>query len=278
VTAAWWQLTIVCDPDQSDAVAAALVVATGNGVEEPAAGTLRTTVDSEELAARLLQGLVDQFDHIRGVIATTTPIDWSTRWRDGIATRTFGRLVLTPSWLPVEPGPRQVVVSIDPESAFGSGEHGSTRGALTLLERHLRAGDRVLDLGSGSGILAIAAAALGARLAIGVEVEVADLPIAEANARKNGAGGTATFLCGDAGHLAPLAGPADLICSNILRSVNTILVPAILAAMAPAGIVIFAGMEEAEEVLFRPTLTTHGLDVIDVVRDSGWWSVAARRR
>ena len=86
----------------------------------------------------------------------------------------------------------QVVVSIDPESAFGSGEHGSTRGALALLERRIAAGDRVLDLGSGSGILAIAAVELGARSAIGIEVDADALPIAEANARKNRAA-----PCGD---------------------------------------------------------------------------------
>lgn len=274
----WWRLTISCDPERSDAIAAALVAATGNGVEEPAAGTLCTTVESESQAQQLYRGVVEQFGNVRGEIVATEPVDWSTRWRDGIATRAFGRLVLTPSWLPVEPTPLQVVVTIDPESAFGSGEHGSTRGALALLERHLVPGDRVLDLGSGSGILAIAAVQLGARSAIGIEVDEADLPIADANSRKNGTSGPVTFLAGDAGDLAPLAGPADLICSNILRSVNTLLLPGILKALAPGGLVIFAGMEEIEESLFRPVLEGAGLDVIDEQRDAGWWSVAVRRR
>ena len=103
------------------------------------------------------------------------------------------------------------------------------------------------------------------------------IPIAEANARRNAADRRVTFLGGDASELAPLAGPADLICSNILRSVNALLMPAILAALAPTGIAIFAGMEEAEAPLFRPVLETGRLTVIDEVRDTGWWSVAVRR-
>jgi len=278
VTGTWWRLTITCDSRQSDAIAAAIVAATGNGVEEPEAGTIRTTLESEPAAAELSRDLVERFGAVGCDIVATAPVDWSTRWRDGIVTRTFGRLVLTPSWLPVEVYSPQVVVSIDPESAFGSGEHGSTRGALALLERHLRVGDRMLDLGSGSGILAIAAIKLGARSAIGIEVDAEAMPIAEANARKNGGATSAMFLTGDAGELAPLAGPADLICSNILRSVNTILLPSILAALAAEGIVIFAGTEEAEESLFQPVIAGHGLIAIDDVRDSGWWSVAVRRR
>ena len=277
MTGTWWRLTITCDPNQSDAIAAALVTATGNGVEELVAGTICTTLDSEDGADRLLQGLVARFGDLHGEIIATDAIDWSTRWRDGIVTRTFGRLVLTPSWLPVEPLPAQVVVSIDPESAFGSGEHGSTRGALALVEQHLHPGDRVLDLGSGSGILAIAAVKLGARSAIGIEVDEESLPIADANARKNGVHRMVTFLCGDASDLAALAGPADLICSNILRSVNTMLLPSILDALAPAGIAIFAGMEETEEPMFRPVLVAHGLDLIGDARDAGWWSAAVRR-
>ena len=278
MTGVWWRLTITGDPGQSDRIAAALVAATGNGVEEPAVGTICTTLSSEAEANAVLRTMVAAFGDARGTIAATDAIDWSIHWRDGIVPRTFGRLVLTPSWLAVPPLPGQVVVTIDPESAFGSGEHGSTRGALMLLERHLRPGDTVLDLGSGSGILAIAAVKLGARSAIGIEVDEEALPIAERNARNNGVGHAVAFLHGDAGDLAALAGPASLVCSNILRTVNTMLVPAILDALVPTGVVIFAGMEAREEPLFQTVLVAHGLDPVHAVRDGGWWSVAVRRR
>jgi len=168
-------------------------------------------------------------------------------------------------------------VVLDPETAFGSGEHGSTRAALILLERLIRPGHRVLDLGSGSGILSIAAVKLGAARAIGVESDPEANPVAVRNAARNGVGDRIEFLDGDAGALAPLAGPADLLLSNILRTVNTALLPAILASLRLGGVAIFSGMEESEAQLFLPALRGAGLRVEDEVADAGWWAVAARR-
>jgi ribosomal protein L11 methyltransferase len=135
----------------------------------------------------------------------------------------------------------------------------------------------VLDLGSGSGILAIAAAKLGAARAVAIEYDAEANPVAERNVERNGVGDRVVILEGDAGELAPLGAPADIVVSNILRTVNTMLLPAIVAAMAPGAVVIFAGMEEPEESLFRPALERHGLTVIDEVRDSNWWSCLAAR-
>src|SRR5262249_51797610 len=181
-----------------------------------------------------------------------------------------------PSWVdqPETAGP---CVVLDPESAFGSGEHGSTRAALTLLERHVRSGDRVLDLGSGSGILAIAAVKLGATRAVGIENDPEANPVARRNADRNGVRDAVEFLDGDAADLAPLLGPADLLLSNILRTVNTALLPAIVSALRPGGIAIFSGMERTEADLFRPVLAAAGLAAIDEVVDAGCWAVAAER-
>ncbi len=276
MTQQWWRISVDCRPEDTDAVAAALVAATGQGVEEPADGRLLTVETSEENAKRVVGALVASFPALEGIVTPLDPVDWSVKWRDGIITRRFGRLVVTPSWLPVVPADNEVLVSLDPESAFGSGEHGSTRAAMTLLERHLKPGDRVLDFGSGSGILAIAAAQLGAVTAIGIEVDDESHPIAEANAEKNGVTDRVTFLVGDAAELGVLAGPAEVLCSNILRTVNTLLLPAIQKALVPGGVAIFAGMEDMEEELFRPVQQRAGFTVIDDVHDAGWWGVAAR--
>ncbi len=276
MTPLWWRLRIACRPADSDEIAAALVVATGQGVEEPAAGVLLTVAATEAEARRIVADLGQRFEQFEAQVSSLEAVDWSVRWRDGIVTRRFGRLVVTPSWLPVAPGEGEVVVMLDPQSAFGSGEHGSTRAAMTLLERHLRPGDRMLDFGSGSGILAIAAAKLGAASAIGIEVDAESHPIAEANAEANGVTGRVNFLVGDAGDLGILAGPAEVVCSNILRTVNAMLLSAIRRSLVPGGLAIFAGMEDMEEMLFRPVLAREGFGVVDDVHDTGWWGVAAR--
>jgi ribosomal protein L11 methyltransferase len=274
----WWRVVFAAPSGTADAIAGMIVVATGSGVEELADGALTTTLESEAAARDLIDRVTQQFPGTSAACSEAASIDWSTRWRDGIVTRRFGRLLLTPSWLPVTAAAGDVVITIDPESAFGSGEHGSTRGALALVERHVQSGDRVLDLGSGSGILSIAAVALGARSAIGFEIDEPSLPVAETNALRNGVDGAVSFIGGDAADLAPLAGPVEVLCSNILRTVNVVLLPAIAAALIPGGLAIFAGMEAPESPLFEPVLAAGGFEIIDAVIDDGWWSVAARCR
>src|SRR5918998_6444283 len=166
--------------------------------------------------------------------------------RDGLSPRRFGRLTVVPSWLPEAASSDDHTVVLDPETAFGSGEHGSTRAALTLLEQLLQSGHRVLDLGSGSGILAIAAVKLGAARAIGIEIDPEANEVATRNAERNGVSGRVKFLEGDAGVLAPLAGPAEVILSNILRAANTALLPTIPGTLAAGGVAIFSGMERDE--------------------------------
>jgi ribosomal protein L11 methyltransferase len=273
----WWAIDVRPDPSRREWVGAWLVTRTGQAVEERDDGTLVTFAQDERAADALVAALAAEGET---PVATSRrplePVDWTTRWRDGLGPRHFGRLLVVPSWIELPPGDGPAVV-LDPESAFGSGEHGSTRAALTLLERHLRPGDRVLDLGSGSGILAIAAAKLGAASAVGIENDAEANPVAWRNAGRNGVTASVDFLEGDAGDLAPLLGPADLLLSNILRLVNTALLPAIVAALRPGGLAIFSGMEELEAPLFRSVLETAGLAVRDEVTDTGWWAVAAAR-
>lgn len=273
-----WAIDVRAAPERRESVAAWLVVRTGHAVLERPDGTLVGFAESDGAAEAVLAELRARVPRaVEASRRALPPVDWSTRWREGLAPRRIGALTITPSWIPV-PDPPGPVVVLDPENAFGSGEHGSTRSALALLERQVRPGDRVLDLGSGSGILAIAAVALGASRATGIELDPEAVAVAERNAARNGVAGRAAFLEGDAAVLAPLLGPADLVLSNILRTVNLELLPAVLRALAPGGTAIFAGMEEREAPLFRPALEGAGLEPAGEAADAGWWAVAARRR
>jgi len=274
----WWAIDVRTPADRREVLGAWLVARTGQAVEERDDGTLVAFAPDEDAADALIHELDKTAD---GPVETDRhPIesqDWSTRWREGLGARQLGRLTIVPSWLPQAADPDPLTVVLDPETAFGSGEHGSTRAALTLLTRLLEPGDRVLDLGSGSGILTIAAIKLGAATAIGIEVDADANEVAYRNAARNGVDQQVEFLEGDAGVLAPLAGPADLLLSNILRNVNTTLLPVIAASLRPGGVAIFSGMEQGEADQFRSDLTAAGFRELQETLDTGWWGVAAER-
>jgi ribosomal protein L11 methyltransferase len=274
----WWAIDVRTPAERRERTSAWLVAHTGHTVEERDDGTLVTFAENEPAATALIAALsVAEGERVEAHWRPVESVDWSTRWREGLGARRFGRLILMPSWIAGEADLDATTVVLDPENAFGSGEHGSTRAALVLLERHLRAGDRVLDLGSGSGILAIAAAKLGAARAIGIDNDAEATVVAQRNADRNGVRGVVEFLDGDAADLTRLLGPADLVLSNILRSVNVALLPAVVAALRPGGLGIFSGMEIAESDLFRPALAAVGLQGTEEVEDAGWWAVAAAR-
>jgi ribosomal protein L11 methyltransferase len=273
----WWAIDVRPAAEQRDRMTAWLVARTGHAVEERDDGTLVTFAPDEARAEALVAQLGREIDpSAETQRRLLEPVDWTTRWRDGLGPRRFGRLTVVPSWVPEAANPDQSTVILDPESAFGSGEHGSTRAALVLLEQLLQPGQLVLDLGSGSGILAIAAVKLGAVRAIGIETDPEANRVGLRNADRNGVAGSVEFLEGDAGALAPLVGPADLILSNILRTANTALLPSITRALQPGGLAIFSGMEYTEASEFRQALGEAKFDLVREVVDSGWWAVAGR--
>jgi ribosomal protein L11 methyltransferase len=274
----WWAIDVRTSADRRELVGAWLVVRTGQAVEELEDGTLVAYASDEQAAEVLIEELGRAAE--ASVDTRSHPVeaaDWATRWREGLGVRRLGRLAIVPSWLPEAVEPDALTIVLDPETAFGSGEHGSTRAALTLLGRLLRQGDRMLDLGSGSGILTIASIKLGAASAVGIEIDPAANEVAARNAARNGVSDRLAFLEGDAAVLIPLVAPADLVVSNILRSVNTELVPAIHSALRPGGVAIFSGMEQPEAEEFRNTLSLGGFTPVQETLDAGWWAVAAQR-
>ncbi len=274
----WYAIEVQPNPQQRDAVAAWLVSRTGQAVEERADGTLV----SFALDLPGAESLERELNRVHGSVPTLRrelpEVDWSTAWRAGLGVRRVGRFAVVPTWIEHPAAPDELVIRLDPEMAFGSGEHGSTRGALQLLQRWMRPSDRVLDLGSGSGILSIAAAKLGASRVAGIEMDGEAIPVSIDNARKNGVASLVRFVEGDAAVVTPLLQPAELIVSNILRLVNQSLLPVIHDALIAGGRAIFSGMESSESELFRGPLTAAGFVVVDEVIDENWWSVAALRR
>ena len=180
-------------------------------------------------------------------------------------TRISDRLWIVPSWCDA-PDPAAIVVRLDPGVAFGTGTHPTTRLCLTWLDRHLGPGDRVLDYGCGSGILAIAAGRLGAATLVGVDIDEQALSAARANSAANGVSARYTDPAG--------LGTAqfDIVVANILSNPLKLLAPALLARVAPAGALVLSGVLErqAAEVIaaYREARSGVALAVTEVC--DGW--------
>lgn len=177
--------------------------------------------------------------------------------------RVSGRLWIVPSWHEI-PDPEAISLILDPGMAFGTGSHPTTRLCLEWLEKTVSPGVSLLDYGCGSGILAIAAARLGAAKVAGVDIDPQAVIAARANAETNGV--TALF----ADSAAPVSGEYDLVVANILSNPLRVLAPAICAHVRPdGGRLALSGIlaEQAEEIIdfYRPWLT---LEIADT-RD-GW--------
>jgi ribosomal protein L11 methyltransferase len=206
--------------------------------------------------------------------------DWLALWRAGLAPRRVGdRLVIAPTWSNVQLARDEIEIRIDPQMAFGTGEHASTRGVLRLMQRVVRPGSRLLDVGAGSAILAIAAARLGAAQVVAAESDPDAIPNAEENVVRNGVADRVTLLCRlvDDGFLAGYGkGAFDGIVANVLSGVLRPLLPAFREALCAGGWAILAGIlvEEADEMRAAAHASAFAIEAEDI--EDQWWSVLLR--
>jgi ribosomal protein L11 methyltransferase len=211
-----------------------------------------------DVPADLVQHRVDDQDWVRLTQSQFEPI--------AIAPR----LWIVPTWA-VAPDPNAINLVLDPGAAFGTGSHPTTRLCLRWLERQVRGGERVLDYGCGSGILAIAALLLGAASARGVDIDPQALVAARANARQNGVAAEFSAPGGEIGF------DADVVVANILANPLIALAPLLAAANREGGHVALSGILEtqAHEVAaaYRPW---YEMDA--PVPDEGWVLLVGRRR
>jgi ribosomal protein L11 methyltransferase len=280
-----WLYVVVRSPSdwEAELLVEGLIVAGATGVEQR--GCELATYFSPPADA---EGFVSSLQHSLAGLVPGAPTlswewrpdsDWARDWRRGLAPRRVGeRLVVTPTWLEPEAGPGDLVLSIDPQMAFGTGEHASTRGVLRLLEPVVRPGDLVLDVGTGSGILAIAAARLGADHVLAVESDGEALGNAAENLARNGVTDRVELLRAlvDERFLAACTGKYDLILANVLSRVLRPLLPGFRSALRPGGQVILGGVLAAEAAGMLAAASPAGLVPDAQDREEGWWSVRLR--
>jgi len=197
---------------------------------------------------------------------------WRDQWRAWAAPSRVGRVVVQPAWLPAAPRrDGDVVVVLDPGQAFGDGRHPSTRLALGALAAHLRPGATVLDAGSGSGVLAVAARLLGAGRTLAVDIAPAARAATAANAAANGV----EVEIGD--DLAAVQGTWDVVLANIGAAALVGLAPVLGPLVAPGGVLVLSGLLEhqAGDVV----AAYHGFAPVGPAAvEDGWAAPVLRRR
>ena len=270
-----WLAVRVSAGDARDAALAALFELGSLGVQE--IGDDLVTHFPDDVAPR---DVVDAVHRAApgSTVATShvAAVDWSEEWKKGVRAHDLGALSIVPPWLAAGRDPGRTVV-IEPEMAFGTGEHETTRGVVRLLPDVVRAGDRVADLGAGSAVLAIAAAKLGAGHVAAIEIDHDAIANAEENVARNDVADRVTIIEGDAAVLLPLVAPLRVVVANILSSVLLELLPAIRSALTPDGEAILSGIRLAERASMLAALARDGWRVVAEDVEGAWWTARVAR-
>lgn len=269
-----WHAVRVRPVGDREGVIAALFAAGSQGVQEDGDSIVTHFPAGADIAA-VCAGIARADAAATMDVSDAPAIDWSEGWKHGVRAHDLGALAIVPPWLAAGRDPATTIV-IDPGMAFGTGEHQTTRCVLRLLPRFVPPGARVADLGSGSAVLAIAAAKLGAASVAAIEMDPDAIPNAEANVARNEVGDRVTVIEGDAMLLLPLVSPVELVLANIISSVLVELLPAIGDALAGNGRAILSGIlvEERDHML---AVLADGWRVDAEEAEEQWWSVAVSR-
>jgi ribosomal protein L11 methyltransferase len=233
-------------------------------------GTHRS--DLEELASSLTHL------HALPPPAITTRLiedqNWNALWEAGIQPiRVSDRIIVAPTWHPYAPAPGEIVLIIDPKMSFGTGHHETTRLMIQLLEKHLRRGDTMLDVGTGTGILAIAGVKLGAAAAIGLDNDEWSFGNAQENVKLNGVQDTVSIVLGE---ISGLPGKGfDLVAANIQRGVIEQILPEMYRRLAAGGRMLLSGLLDVDREPIQAVLAARHLRVVEEVHEKEWVALAA---
>jgi len=275
VTGPEWVTVSVWPGAHPEAVLTALFEAGAQGVQE-IGDAFVTHVETQSAADALRDAATNASADARVEMRPLPNIDWSEAWKHSINAQTLGALTVAPPWLASGLDPARSII-IEPAMAFGTGEHATTRGVIRLMQSVVRAGDHVADLGSGSAVLAIAAAKLGATHVAAIELDPDAIGNAEENVERNGVGDAVKVIEGDAASLLPLVAPVRVILANIISSVLVELLPSMSMALADDGQMILSGILFSEREGMMRELADSGWRVIAEDHEEMWWSATVAR-
>ncbi len=220
-------------------------------------------------------------------ISVSDDSDWKDKWKEYFHAFVIGDLLIRPSWESREESLLNIGKSshdinheivIDPGMAFGTGSHESTRLVIEAMQKYLREGDEILDVGTGSGILSIAALLYGAEKTDGTDIDEDAVKTAYENVKENGLEGKADFFAGDIGTDEALRnklsfGHYNIVFANILADIIIDMKDALYEATAPGGLLITSGIIDFKEKEVLDTLLSVGFRHVETNHDGEWVSI-----
>ena len=210
--------------------------------------------------------------------------DWINNWKQYFKQFYVDDILIIPSWEEVKPEDRdKMIIHIDPGTAFGTGMHETTQLCIRQLKKYVTKDTELLDVGTGSGILSIIALKLGARHAVGTDLDPCAVPAVEENKEVNGIPVEAfDMMIGniiDDKEVQDKVGyeKYDIVTANILADVLVPLTPVIVHQMKPGAVYITSGILDVKEEVVKEAVVAAGLEVVDVTHQGEWVSVTARK-
>lgn len=210
--------------------------------------------------------------------AEITDTGWAEKWKEHFRARKVGRrLVVKPSWETLVPAEGEVVLTVDPGQAFGTGTHETTRMCLRFVEdvfERVPSPRRVLDIGTGTGILGIAAARLGAERLLGIDTDPVAVEVARTNSVLNGVG--AVFRS-EGTVLSAVEGEFDLVLANLIAEILIDLAKEIVARCAPGGWLVLSGILREKSGWVAEEFLACGASLIEEATDGQWAALLLRK-
>ena len=211
--------------------------------------------------------------------------DWINNWKQYFKQFYVDDILIIPSWEEVKPEDRdKMIIHIDPGTAFGTGMHETTQLCIRQLKKYVTKDTELLDVGTGSGILSIIALKLGARHAVGTDLDPCAVPAVEENKEVNGIPVEAfDMMIGniiDDKEVQDKVGyeKYDIVTANILADVLVPLTPVIVHQMKPGAVYITSGILDVKEEVVKEAVVAAGLEVVEVTHQGEWVSVTARKQ
>ena len=202
--------------------------------------------------------------------------DWAEAWKAFFVPQKIGKkIVVKPTWCGYEADPDDIVLELDPGMAFGTGTHPTTALCIRLIEEYLHRGDSFLDIGTGSGILMIAADRLGAGFVCGLDKDAVAVEVAASNLQRNGLS-PRDYSLSTGNLLEGIRDQYDFISANIFTHVILELLDDLPPALVPGGIFVCSGMFEKNKNLVVAKMKNMGFEILDIRSKEEWSAIAGR--